>query len=74
MNPNGRPEDRDPIGVRLRRLRMAKGRSVKSVAQALRVTTPTIYQWEVGSRMPTVDKVEAYLAAIGESIVLGVLQ
>lgn len=74
MNPEGRPQCTEPIGVRLRRLRLAKGRSVKAVARSLYVTAPTIYQWETGARMPTVDKVEAYLQAIGESIVLGVPQ
>ncbi len=63
-----------PIGVRLRTLRMAKGRSVRSLAAVLHVTPPTIYQWEVGTRVPTVDKVEAYLRAIGESLVIGVPQ
>lgn len=74
MNPYGRPADSIPLGLRLRTLRLAHNRSVRSLAAALHVSTPTIYQWEVGTRMPTVDKVEAYLRAIGESLTIGVPQ
>lgn len=74
MNPYGRPADSTPIGVRLRALRLLRNRSVPSLAAALHVTPTTIYQWEVGTRMPTVDKVEAYLRAIGESLTIGAPQ
>lgn len=74
MNPAGRPAATSPIGVRLRTLRMAKGWSVRSLARTLHMTPHAIYQWEVGTRVPTVDKVEAYLRAIGESITIGVPQ
>lgn len=59
------------VHERMRAARWASGLSQRDVARKLHVSSNTVCHWESGHRSPHVDMVDAYLRAVGASLVLG---
>lgn len=56
------------FGVRLRRLRVAKGVSQSQLATALGVSTPSVSGWEMGRVRPKAKRVHKLAALLGVSV------
>lgn len=58
-------------GTQLRTMRKEAGLTIAAVAEILHVHCNTIVGWEMGKRAPTLTDFDAYLKAVGGSIVFG---
>lgn len=61
-----------PFGMRLQRLRKARGLSLAQLGAMLDVSKPTVWAWEQGRAKPARDRLEALAGALGTT--LSVLQ
>ncbi len=64
--PGLSPEQQDePFGVRINRLRRAKGLTLAQVAGALDVSKPTVWAWEKGKARPLPDRLAPLASVLG---------
>jgi len=57
--------NREPLGVRLNRLRREAGLTLADVATTLGVSKPTVWAWEKGKARPLPERLDAIAAALG---------
>lgn len=58
---------REPLGVKLNRLRRERGLTLAQVASVLGVSKPTVWAWEKGKARPLPDRIEAIAEVLGVS-------
>lgn len=56
---------RDPLGVKLNRLRRERGLTLEQVANTLGVSKPTVWAWEKGKARPLPERFAAIAKALG---------
>lgn len=66
--PAKKPATDEPLGLRLRRLRKARGLTLADLASELGVSKPTVWAWEQGRSVPTQDRHEKIAQVLETSV------
>ena len=66
--PAKKPGADEPLGLRLRRLRKARGLTLADLAAELGVSKPTVWAWEQGRSLPTQDRHERIAQVLQTSV------
>lgn len=65
--PVGEPQGEESFGMRLRRIRKARGISLIGLARLVSVSKPTVWKWERDDVRPRQKSIQALAAALGAS-------
>jgi len=65
--PRANREGMEPLGIKLNRLRRARGLTLADIANALGVSKPTVWAWEKSKARPVPNRIPDIAAALGVS-------